>query len=103
MQIEHWHADQDGPLSEAALRRKLERRGYRVTRYVYSPGMFFPAHEHAVDKIDAVLSGGFRITMQGQEAVLGAGDLIVVPKHVEHTAEVVGDEPVVSLDGVRSA
>jgi quercetin dioxygenase-like cupin family protein len=103
MQIEHWHPSQDGPLSETALRRKLERRGYRVMRYVYSPGMFFPAHEHAEDKIDAVLSGRFRITMQGREAMLEAGDLVVVPKHVEHTAEVVGDEPVVSLDGIRSA
>jgi quercetin dioxygenase-like cupin family protein len=102
MQIEHWHPEDDGPLSEAALRRKLERRGYQVTRYVYSPGMFFPAHDHAEDKIDAVLAGRFRITMQGQEVVLEAGDLVVVPKHVEHTAEVVGDEPVVSLDGVRT-
>jgi gentisate 1,2-dioxygenase len=39
--------------------------------------------------------------MQGQEAVLEAGDLVVVPKHVTHTAEVIGDEPVISLDGVR--
>jgi quercetin dioxygenase-like cupin family protein len=102
MQIEHWHSDVDGPLSELALRHKLERRGYQVTRYVYSPGMFFPAHDHAEDKIDAVLSGRFRVTMQGQEAVLEAGDLVVVPKHAVHTAEVVGDEPVVSLDGVRT-
>ncbi|MFP4246419.1 MAG: cupin domain-containing protein [Halochromatium sp.] len=101
MQIEHWHADRDGPLNELALRHKLERRGYRITRAVYSPGMFFPAHAHAEDKIDAVLSGRFRVTMQGQESVLEAGDLVVVPKHVMHTAEVVGEEPVVSLDGVR--
>ncbi len=101
MQIEHWHPDHDGPLSEAALRRKIERRGYQVARYVYSPGMFFPEHDHAVDKIDAVVSGRFRVTMQGRESVLEAGDLVVVPKHMSHTAEVIGDEPVVSLDGVR--
>ncbi|WP_462320373.1 cupin domain-containing protein [Halochromatium sp.] len=103
MQIEHWHPGDDGPLNEVAMRHKLERRGYQVSRYVYSPGMFFPAHDHAEDKIDAVLSGRFRITMQGQEVVLEAGDLVIVPKHVIHTAEVVGDEPVVSLDAVRSA
>ncbi len=102
MQIEHWHSEDDGPLSELALRHKLERRGYQVTRYVYSPRMFFPAHDHAEDKIDAVLSGLFRVTMQGQEAVLEAGDLVVVPKHVIHTAEVVGDEPVISLDAIRA-
>jgi quercetin dioxygenase-like cupin family protein len=101
MQIEHWHPEHDGPLNEAALRRKLERRGYQVTRYVYSPGMFFPEHDHPVDKVDAVVSGRFRVSMQGREAVLEAGDLMLVPKHMAHTAEVVGEEPVVSLDGAR--
>ena len=101
MQIEHWHSERDGPLSEEAMRRKLEDRGYSVSRYDYPPGTYFPAHDHAVDKIDALLSGRFRMTMSGQEAVLEAGDLIIVPKHVTHTAEVVGDEMVVSLDAVR--
>ena len=32
LQVEHWDTAADGELSEAALRRKLERRGYRVAR-----------------------------------------------------------------------
>ena len=83
------------------MRRKLEERGYGVSRYVYPPGTFFPDHDHGVDKIDGVLSGRLRMTMRGGEAVLEAGDMVVVPKHVIHAAEVVGDEPVVSLDAVR--
>jgi quercetin dioxygenase-like cupin family protein len=83
------------------MRRKLEDRGYTVSRYDYAPGTYFPPHDHGVDKMDGVLSGRFRMTMSGQEVVLEAGDLMVVPKHVTHTAEVVGDEPVVNLDGVR--
>jgi hypothetical protein len=39
--VEHWQAA-DGPLSENSMRRKLEQLGYRVTRYIYSPGTFFP-------------------------------------------------------------
>ncbi len=102
MQIEHWDIKRDGPLSEEAMWRKLEARGYSVSRYTYPPGTFFPDHDHAVDKIDAVLAGRFRMTLQGKEVVLEAGDLLVVPKHVFHTAEVVGDQPVVSLDAVRA-
>jgi quercetin dioxygenase-like cupin family protein len=101
MQVEHWDSDRDGALSEAALRRKLETRGYGVSRYVYWPGTYFPDHVHAVDKIDAVLSGRFRMTMLGQEVILEAGDMLAVPKNVMHAAEVVGEEPVVSLDAVR--
>jgi mannose-6-phosphate isomerase-like protein (cupin superfamily) len=34
------------------------------------------------------------------DVVLEAGDCLVVPGGVVHSAEVVGDEPVVSLDAV---
>lgn len=102
MDIERWDRDNDGPLTEQALRQKLEVRGYRVARYVYPPGTMFPEHTHAVDKIDAVVSGRFRMTVEGEEAVLTAGDCIVVPRNVPHSAGVVGDEPVVSLDATRA-
>ncbi len=88
-------------MSEEALRRRLEARGYVVTRYVYPPGTYFPPHTHDVDKIDAVLSGRFRMTMQGHTVILEAGDTLVVPRGAEHDAEVVGDEPVISLDAVK--
>jgi quercetin dioxygenase-like cupin family protein len=101
LQVQHWDTDADGELSEAALRRKLERRGYRVARYVYPPGTRFPAHSHSVDKIDAVLAGHFRLVMEGRTAVLEAGDAIEVPRGVLHSAEVIGDTPVVSLDAIK--
>lgn len=101
MMIEHWDTDRDGPLSEAALRTKLEARGYQVTRYVYPPGTVFPSHSHGVDKIDAVMSGQFKMTMQGEAVILEAGDCLVVPRGVIHSAEVMGDKPVVSLDAIR--
>lgn len=101
MEIERWDRQRDGELSEAAMRRRLEARGYAVGRYVYPPGTRFPEHTHAVDKIDAVLAGRFRLTMHGRSVVLEAGDALLVPAGTVHSAEVVGDEPVVSLDAVR--
>ena len=65
------------------------------------PGTCFPPHSHTVDKIDAVLAGRFRLVMQGRSAVLEAGDAIEVPGGVLHSAEVIGDSPVVSLDAIR--
>jgi len=75
--------------------------GYRVTVYVYPPGTRFPPHTHAVDKVDAVLSGRFRITLGEGVAELGPGDWVEVPAGAVHSAEVVGEESVVSLDAVR--
>jgi len=102
MDLEHWDEGRDGELTEANFRRKLEGQGYRVARYVYPPGTYFPSHEHAVDKIDGVLAGQFRMTMAGQSVVLEAGDCLRVPRGAEHSAEALGDEPVISLDAVRS-
>lgn len=100
MNVLQWKST-DGPLTEAALRRKLESLGYFARRYTYPPGTVFEAHSHDVDKIDAVISGQFRVTMGGEAVILGPGQYIYVPKGVEHTAEVVGSEDVVSLDAVR--
>lgn len=101
MQIEHWNEIRDGVLTEDNMRRKLHTRGYSVSRYVYPAGTFFPEHEHAVDKIDGVLSGRFRLTLQGKEIILEPGDCLAVPRGALHSAEVVGNDPVISLDAVR--
>jgi len=100
--IEHWNVEHDGEISEMAMRQKLENRGYTVTRYVYPPGTYFPDHTHGVDKIDGVLSGQFLLRMEGKTVILQAGDTLEVPHGTAHSAEVVGHEPVVSLDAVRA-
>lgn len=101
MQLSHWDEAQDGRLTQERLCAKLEGMGYSVARYVYPPGTRFPEHKHGVDKIDAVLSGRFRMTMAGKTVVLEAGDMLVVPQGVLHSAEVVGQEPVYSLDAIK--
>lgn len=100
MQPHSWNPA-DGPLTEAGLRAKLESLGYRVAKYVYEPGTVFPDHKHDVDKIDAVLSGRFRLVVRGHMKVLGPGQWIEIPRGTVHNAAVMGDEPVVSLDAVR--
>ena len=101
MPVHRWNAALEGEFSERALRQKLVALGYRVARYEYSPGTVFPDHTHGVDKIDAVISGRFRLVVGGHVAVLGPGDWIAVPSGTVHNATVIGEEPVVSLDAVK--
>ena len=101
MNVDHWNEQVDGPLTESALRRKLERSGYHVSRYVYPPGTYFPEHAHDIDKMDAVVSGRFRMVVEGREVILEAGDILAVSRGTVHSAEVLGDEAVVSLDATR--
>lgn len=101
VQVRRWNTAADGPVTEAALRAKLEALGYTVARYVYPPGTRFPDHSHEVDKIDAVVSGRFRLVIGGHTCQLGPGDWVEVPRDRRHNATVIGDESVVSLDAIR--
>ncbi len=98
--VERWDEQKDRPLNEGALRKRLETRGYRVSLSVYPPGTSFPEHTHRFDKIDAVISGRFKLT-GGKTIILEGGDCIIVPRGELHNAEVVGNEPAVSLDATR--
>jgi quercetin dioxygenase-like cupin family protein len=101
VRVERWDDDRDGPLSEQAMRGKLERLGYVVSRYVYPPTTFFGDHRHPSDKVDAILTGQFRLASGGEVIVLGPGDAALVPAGVEHSAEVIGDQAVICLDGTK--
>ena len=101
LKVVHWDPAW-GPVSEQAMRQQLEAAGYAVSRYCYAAGTFFPAHTHSVQKRDTVLSGKLRITWDGGSVVLERGDMIDVPAGASHSAEVVGDESVLSLDATKS-
>jgi quercetin dioxygenase-like cupin family protein len=101
IRLEPWDATRDGELSEEGMQRKLDVLGYYANTYTYTPGTRFVPHTHEVDKIDGVLSGRFRIQMLGCEVILEAGDLVWIPEGTLHSAEVVGRDPVISLDAVR--
>jgi quercetin dioxygenase-like cupin family protein len=99
--IEKWDRERWGELNERNMRKKLESEGYEVYGYVYSPGTQFADHSHGVDKKDSVLSGKFKLVIEGKSFILEAGDMIEVKAGVIHSAEVIGNEPVVSLDATR--
>jgi len=101
MAVHRWNTALDGAFSEAALRAKLEALGYHIARYVYPPGTVFPDHKHGVDKVDAVVSGTFRLVIGGHLALLGPGDWADVPRGTVHNAVVQGDRPVVSFDAIK--
>ena len=102
MGIEFWTPEPGTEHDEKRLREQLSARGYHVSRYIYPPGTRFPDHTHTFAKIEVVLGGQFRMTMEGKTVVLEPGQAIHVPEDIVHSAEVVGTQPVVSLDAVKS-
>lgn len=102
LDVEHWDDAIDGPLNEQNVQKKLERQGYKCTKYVFCPGTVFPDHTHGYSKKDAIATGRFRFSMHGQEVILKPGDMMEVPKGAVHNAAVVGNEDVVFFDSTKS-
>jgi quercetin dioxygenase-like cupin family protein len=98
VRFERWPRG-DGPPTEKRMMRAMELEGYDVLVYTYRPGTTFPDHEHPRPKCDAVVQGTLRVSSGGRTWDVGPGDRIYVPAGTRHSAEVVGAETVVSLDG----
>lgn len=100
LRIDRWDPRVDGPLTEAALHRKCELEGCHVTRHTYHPGAVLAAQSVDTDRIEAVVSGLLRMTIDGESAILAAGDSIFIPRGSVRRIEVVGSMPVISLEAV---
>lgn len=82
----------------AALKQQLRDEGYNLYVYSYPGGMCFPPHAHDHDTIHVVLNGAMKISMDDIDHILKPGERFTVPAKVMHTAEVLGEMPVVILD-----
>jgi quercetin dioxygenase-like cupin family protein len=101
MRIERWDPRRDGPLSEAALRQKLESRGYVAAPRDYPAGAVAAAQPHERERIEAVVSGLLKVTVDGESAILTAGDVVFVPRGAVRRVEVVGPSAVHCLEAVQ--
>ncbi len=98
--VERWKSE-EAP-DEGELRSRLEAEGYGVFRWSDSPGAVYATHSHGNDQSHWVISGCMEFVVDGDETVrLNAGDRDFMPAGTDHSARVVGDEPVVYLIGAK--
>jgi quercetin dioxygenase-like cupin family protein len=63
--------------------------------------MYFPEHKHNYPKVHIVLSGKLKIILPDDEVILTEGERLEVPANTPHTAEVLGDGPMVCIDATK--
>ena len=100
MRVERWDPRRDGPLTESALRQKIEARGYQVSARSYPPASVVVAPSVDRQRLDAVASGLLKVTLDGESAILTAGDMVIVPRGSDRRVEVLGSSPVYCLEAV---
>ena len=98
--VQKW--GEDYAPNPAMLRHVLTSEGYRVFQWCDRPGSFYAWHSHAEDQSHWVISGALELTVKDVgRFVLEAGDRDFMPAGTYHTAQVIGEEPLVYLIGEK--
>ena len=85
----------------AAIKQALKDEGYNIYVYSYPGGMYFPPHSHDHDTVHIVLSGSLKVIIDEVDHILLPGERFIVPADTLHSAEILGDSPVVCIDATR--
>ena len=101
IKLEHWDRAIEGDLTPDGLVRKLAVLGYDSQKKTFRPGESFPDMKIQIDTIDAVVQGKLKVSLEGESRILSPGDCLFIPKGHVTSVEVVGDKPVICLEGTR--
>ena len=75
-------------LTPAQINQKVVEEGFTPIRIVDPPGQVYPPHQHAETKLLAFLEGAMDVTVQGKQYACKAGDKLLIPGNIEHSAVV---------------
>lgn len=99
--VERWDAERDGPLSETALQRKIESRGFVVRARTYPAMVAAAAPAEDVAGLTGVVRGLVKITMAGEQTLLTAGDIVFIPPGAVRTVELTGPSTALCLEATQ--
>jgi diguanylate cyclase (GGDEF)-like protein len=102
IKLERWNRDQEGELTPDGLIRKLSVWGYDTHPRTYKPGEYAADKRIQLDTIDAIIQGQLKVSLEGESQILNPGDCLFIPKGLVTSVEVIGDKPVICLEGTRA-
>jgi quercetin dioxygenase-like cupin family protein len=62
-----------------------------LARLILRKGCIVPLHSHENEQITYILEGALKFSLQGKDIVVRAGEILVIPSNVPHSAEALED------------
>ena len=62
-----------------------------LARILLRKGCIVPLHHHENEQISYILEGALLFTLEGREIIVRAGEVLVIPPNVPHSAEALED------------
>jgi quercetin dioxygenase-like cupin family protein len=62
-----------------------------LARLILRAGCVVPLHSHENEQITYILEGALKFVLQGKDIVVRAGEILIIPANVPHSAEALED------------
>ena len=86
MKIHSWSALPWEEVTEDISRKVITGRNEMVAQVYLKKDALVPEHSHVSEQISYIVEGALRFWIGGEELVLRAGELVVIPASVPHKA-----------------
>jgi quercetin dioxygenase-like cupin family protein len=78
--------------------RRLAGRAMTAILVTLHPGVAVSPQQHPEEQLLHMLSGRLRLRVGDETRTISPGDVVLIPPHVPHTGEVVGERPATYLE-----
>ena len=89
--VHSWDTIAPEQLNPLLTRQFISGDQAMLARIVLLKGCIVPEHSHHNEQIAFILSGALRFNLPGESHVIRAGEMLVIPANVPHSAEALED------------
>ena len=93
----NWERIEEEQLNPLLSRKVIHGNHITVARIRLRKRAVVPVHSHANEQISMVESGRLRFVVDGEESVLGPGDVLRLAPHAPHMVEALEDSVAVDV------
>jgi quercetin dioxygenase-like cupin family protein len=91
MQHQAWETVKKEVLNEKLWRKVISGEKVMVAQLSLAKGCVVPVHRHESEQISCIVQGAMKFALEGRELTVHAGDVLVIPSNVPHSAEALED------------
>jgi unsaturated pyranuronate lyase len=97
MQLYRWDKVKKEELNPLLFRQMIHSPALTVARLELRKGCAVPEHSHHNEQLSTVEKGRLKFVLAGKEVIVEAGETLVIPGHVPHSAEALEDTIAIDL------
>jgi len=86
MQLLAWESVKKEVLNDKLWRKLVSGEKAMVAQLFLARGCLVPTHQHVSEQISMIFEGTLKFELEGREITVRAGEVLVIPSGVPHTA-----------------